>query len=106
MDDQFREEFHRLKMEHLNMRDGSNNYSCFNIEGVKDCDFTYNSRFCFSCSNCDSCFDCVSCVNCKNCAYCVGLIDAEYQILNIQYTKDDFFKKLEEVGIDPNVNAL
>lgn len=106
MDQQTRDEFHQLKMEHLQIRDGANNYSCFNTEGVKDCDFTYNSKYCFSCHNCDSCVDCVSCTNCKNCAYCVGLIDAQFQILNKQYTEQDYLAKLQEIGVDPNVNAI
>lgn len=106
MDDETKDEFHRLKMEHLQVRDANNNYSCFNVEGCKDCDYTYNSKYCFSCHNCDSCVDCISCTNCQNCAYCVGLIDARYQILNKQYSEEDYFKKLEEIGVDPTVDAM
>jgi hypothetical protein len=106
MDDRVNDEFHRLRMEHLEFLDRGNNHSCFNVEGCKDCHFTYNSRYSFGCSNCDAVIDCVACVNCKNCAYCVGLLDAEYQILNVQYEKDDYFKRLEEIGVDPNVDAM
>ncbi len=35
--------------------------------------------------------------NCSNCFGCVGLINAKYCILNKQYTKEEYFKKVEEI---------
>ncbi|MEI6280433.1 MAG: hypothetical protein WCP17_00320 [bacterium] len=35
--------------------------------------------------------------NCSNCFACVGLTNAEYCILNKQYSKEEYFRKIEEI---------
>lgn len=104
MDPLFVNKFNALKNDHLHDRDGHNNYGCFNIDACRNCNFVYNSRSCFSSHNCDSCIECVQCVDCKHCAYCVGLNGAKFQILNVQYTEGDYYRKLSELGIDPTVS--
>jgi hypothetical protein len=105
MDPQVWDQFTHLKMDHMRDRDGANNYSCFNIEGCRDCNYVFGSRNCFSCHNCDSCMECISCVDCKNCTLCVGLKEAQYQILNIQYDEASYYARLKELGIDPEVDT-
>src|SRR3989338_4395162 len=52
------------------------------------------------------CFDCHDCVlgydlrGCSNCAMCVGLRNKQYCILNRQYSKEEYFKKLGELHLD------
>jgi len=99
MDQRVWDEFTKLKMDHMRDRDGSNNYSCFEVEGCRDCNFVYNSHNCFSCHNCDSVVECVSCIDCHNCALCVGLKGAEFQILNIQYGEAEYKDRLTKLGI-------
>jgi hypothetical protein len=59
---------------------------------------SYNLRFCFNCW--PSCRDSEYCMNlfsCSDCFGCVGLKKAQYCILNKQYTKEEYFKKVEEI---------
>lgn len=105
MINQVHDEFARLKAEHMHDRDGANNYSCFNVENCRNCNFSYNSRNCLSCHNCDSCIECVQCVDCKSCAFCVGLNGAKYMILNEQFSEQEYYRRLQELGIDPEVQA-
>ena len=105
MKDRLHDEFNRLKMEHMADRDGRNNYSCFNVEGCRDCNFVYDSVNCFSCHKCDQCIECTQCVNCRNCAFCVGLTDAQFQILNVQYTEEEYNAKLKELGYEIDMNG-
>ncbi len=66
---------------------------CYNvIEGFKN----YNCAFLFYSHDCiDSSF-LYDCVNCRNCFLSVGLRNREYCILNEQYTKEEYVKKMQE----------
>ncbi|MEK7588563.1 MAG: hypothetical protein AAB438_01975 [Patescibacteria group bacterium] len=58
----------------------------------------YNLKFCFNCW--DSAQDleyCVYCLSSKNCFGCVGLYKGEYCIFNKQYTKEEYFKLVEQI---------
>lgn len=99
-------EFTKIRTEHTHDRDSANNYGCFNVEACRNCNFTYNSRACISCHNSDSVIECVQCVDCTHCAFCVGLNGAKYHILNKEYTPEAYYKELEGLGIDPEVNAF
>lgn len=57
-------------------------YNCYQ---VKDCDHCYNSYFLEDCDNCHDCFGCLK------------LSHKQYCILNVQYTKDEYFAKLSEL---------
>lgn len=85
---------------------------CENIRGAKDCidvnrwgqfaelcydsnsigEGVYNVLFCDKCwgaaSNLTYCIECIGCVDCFG---CVGLRNAQYCILNKQYTKEEYF---------------
>lgn len=99
-------EWTNLRAEHTHDRDVANNYGCFNVEACRNCNYVYNARGCISCHNCDSVIECVQCVDCRDCSYCVGLNGAQYHILNHEYTKEGYFARLAELGIDPNVEAF
>ena len=62
----------------------SNDFSYFSI-GCTTCEHMKNSHYCDLCFNCTDCFG------------CVGLRQKQYCILNKQYTKEEYEKKL--VGV-------
>lgn len=57
----------------------------------------YNCNFCFECGNLKNSEFCVRCFNSHDLFGCVGRNHAEYQILNQQYEKEKYFKKVEEI---------
>jgi hypothetical protein len=78
-----------------------------------DCDYVQNCQLCFgcldsdklyNCADCQSCQNssdltfCYDCIGCDNCFGCFGLRKKQFQIFNTQYSKEDYFKQLEELG--------
>lgn len=61
--------------------------SCFNLKYSRYCETCYDSAFLFNCRNCH---DCLGCVN---------LVNQEYCIENVQYTKEEYKKKMGEVNL-------
>lgn len=98
-------EWTRLKAEHMHDRDAQNNYSCFNVEGCRNCNYVYNSRNSITCHNSDSLIDCVQCVDCRDCAFCVGLNGARFHILNREHTEEEYYEILRSLGIEWEVQA-
>ncbi len=89
------------------------NYSTKN-KNCFDCLWIYESEMCYECmfsNNCyesvhlDHCEDCESCIfsidlkSCKNCFLCVWLRQKKYCIENKQYTKEEYYKKLESYDL-------
>ena len=87
----------------------------FNCKDVVDCYWLKKCEFCYevseslSCTNllysrlCEGCFDSAFLFNCKNSHHCFGcanLKNASYQIWNVQYSKEEYEKKLKELGIE------
>jgi hypothetical protein len=65
----------------------------------------------FYSEECDSCTDVWfsrNCYNCTNCIGCVNLRGASYYIFNEKYSKEDYAKKVAELGLDSweNIEAL
>ncbi|MFA5792072.1 MAG: hypothetical protein WC884_03500 [Candidatus Paceibacterota bacterium] len=59
---------------------------------------TYNVKFSTDCwPNCKNLEYCISCFSSSDCFGCVGLNKKQYCILNKQYTKDEYFKMIEEI---------
>ena len=57
----------------------------------------------FYSQECDACTDVWfsrNCYNCMNCIGCVNLRGSSYKIFNVQYSKEDYFKKLKELKLD------
>lgn len=82
-----------------------------------DCSYLFQGELCYESINLlkcnkvfysldsESCYDCYfvkNCVGCNNCFGCVGLRNKQYYIFNQPYSKDTYFKKLKEIGFDPN----
>ncbi|HCC60143.1 MAG: hypothetical protein A2402_01880 [Candidatus Staskawiczbacteria bacterium RIFOXYC1_FULL_37_43] len=76
-----------------------------------DCAFVNNSELCYElfvayncyklffskeCRDCTDSFFLQDCVGCSNCYGCVGLRQKQYHIFNKPYSKEDYFKILEE----------
>jgi hypothetical protein len=73
-------------------------YECLDIEGC------YNVLFSQSSIQCrDSAF-LFDCKNCSDCIGCTGLRNRSYSIFNRQYSKEDYFAKKAEFGLDSYKN--
>lgn len=75
-------------------------YECFSI-GLS----AYNCNFCNYIRTCSDCEYCELCFSCKNCFGCVGLQNKEFCILNKQYSKDEYFKKVAEIKAQMQQNG-
>jgi hypothetical protein len=105
----------------------ANCYWCFDLESCQNCLYTFDSPYCQDCVDsfrlykCELCWECVGlghaydssfCVdsdylrNCHFCNHCyksehlfgcVNLIHAKYCILNKQYSKEEYFQKVNEI---------
>ncbi|MFH1855436.1 MAG: hypothetical protein ABH810_03490 [bacterium] len=76
------------------------------LSSVAWAEFTYGAigstrlNNCISISQCVSCPDsyyCSNCQNSKNLFGCVGLVHKQYCILNKQFTKEEYFKKVAQI---------
>lgn len=96
-------------------------YSYFLFGGIDCCDsmFLVDCERCYECIDCERCYnlkfsqeskECrdsfflFACRNCTNCIGCVNLINQEYCIFNIKYSKEDYFTKLSELGLNSYKN--
>jgi len=58
---------------------------------------------CSDCSDCSYCSDCSRCSRCSGCSYCsdcyacVNIKDKQYMICNVQFTKDEYKKKIKDI---------
>ena len=110
--------------------DMKNAYLCFNATFMEECAYCVNGsalKRCFdmtSCYNDELCYEnvrvdksyhtfgsimsesCINvwfsknCIGCNNCFGCVNQRHASYKIFNVQYTKEEYFKKLESFKLD------
>lgn len=62
-----------------------------------DCSKCYNSSFLIYCNSCTDCHFSTYLNSCSNCFGCVALTHKKYCIFNKQYTKEEYFKKLEKL---------
>ena len=65
-------------------------YSCLNINNC------YKIFFSESCESCNECVLCRDCFSCSNCFGCADLKGKNFYIFNEPYSKEDYFKKLEQ----------
>lgn len=109
-----------------NASDIKNCYLCFNGGNAEDCYYCtmfYNikdSSDCYNLNGSSECYECVdsfncqkvfysqnckdsygssflkNCIGCKNCFLCKNLLNGEFQILNIQYSKEEYDVKKRE----------
>ena len=78
---------------------------CYESTSLIDCELCYGCFFnqrCYRALYCQYCEDsqniifCRDCVGCSNCIGCANLRNKSYCIFNQQYSKEEYFKKLEE----------
>lgn len=67
-------------------------YECTN------CHESYALRYSLNCKNCTDSFFLYNCRNCSNCFGCVNLISKSYCIFNVQYTKEEYNKRISEMN--------
>jgi len=70
---------------------------CYESIGLTKCYQTYFSEECESCANV---WFSRNCYNCTNCVGCVNMRGASYCIFNEKYSKEEYFEKLKELGLD------
>lgn len=86
-----------------------------NSRNSVDCTFVYRSTLCHECIQCydcyglrnaqymDNCTDCAFCFDCKGCKDCLLCINQrgkQYCIMNEQFSKEDYEKRLKELRLD------
>lgn len=67
---------------------------------------TYNCNFCNYIRTCSDCEYCELCFSCKNCFGCVGLQNKEFCVLNVQYSHDEYIKKVAEIKTQMKTEGL
>ena len=64
------------------------------------CTRCYSASFLYGCSGCSDCHFGVDLRGCSNCIGCVGLRNQQYQILNVQYSPDDYRRELGKFSLE------
>lgn len=65
-----------------------------------DCEHCYRVSFAQNCSNCINSTLLYNCSNCQECVGCVNLRNCSYYIFNVQYSKDEYAKKIKELKLE------
>ena len=74
----------------------------FDLERCYDCLYcfkSYNLKYSFNSRDCMDSYFLYDCRNCQNCFMCWNLRNQKYCILNQPYSKEDYFKKIEEYNL-------
>ncbi|MBI2610239.1 hypothetical protein HYW53_03680 [Candidatus Giovannonibacteria bacterium] len=79
--------------------DSLNSNECELCYGSVTCKKCYRVFFSQDCANSQNLFFSKNCVNCHDCVGSVNLRNKQYHIFNEPYSKEDYFKKLEELGL-------
>jgi len=84
----------------LRCRGSSNLTHCVDCSGLHDCAYCVQSE---GCAHCNYLVRCRSCSECTYCFGCVGLVKVDFHILNVKYTRSEYFRIVkgleEELGI-------
>ncbi len=70
---------------------------CYEDIGCKKC---YRTFFSEECDSCTDVWFSRSCAGCTNCLGCINLRNKNYCIFNVQYSREEYVKKLEEFKLD------
>jgi len=88
---------------------GTGNIGCVDCLYLDKCNLCYESfdiEHCYkllysqSCVGCRDSYLLDDCRNCSDCIGCIGLRNQRYQILNVQYSKEEYEKKKAEIKLD------
>jgi hypothetical protein len=63
------------------------------------CNDSYKLFFSQNCKNCTESYFLYNCRSCNNCVGCVNLVSKSYCIFNEPYTREDYEKKIKDMGI-------
>jgi hypothetical protein len=80
----------------------------FDLERCFDCLFcfkSYNLKYSFNCRDCMDSYFLYDCRNCQNCFMCWNLRNQKYCILNQQYSKEEYSKKIEEYNLSSRASV-
>lgn len=86
-----------LNMRNINSVDldfSNDNELCYYLGDSIGC---YGCWFTFDSKNCKNCYFISDCSNCTDCILCTNLTSKSFCIMNKQYSKEEYFKKKEEV---------
>ena len=86
----------------LNCKNSIDITMCWDLERSYDCLYcfkSYNLNYSFNCRDCMDSFFLYDCRNCQNCFMSWNLRNQKYCILNQPYSKEGYFKKLEEYNL-------
>ena len=61
---------------------------------------SYRTFYSQDCDACNEVWFSRNCYSCTNCIGCVNLRGSSYKIFNEQYSKEEYFKKLQELSLD------
>jgi hypothetical protein len=70
---------------------------CYESIGINK---SYNTYFSEECDACTDVWFSRNCYNCTNCIGCVNLRGESYCIFNVKYSKEDYARKVAEMGLD------
>jgi hypothetical protein len=87
--------FNRMKNS-VNFSSCSTSDSCCNAFNITDCYKVFMSADLAECVEVMYSYDCR---NCQNCIACVGLRNKNYCIENVQYTKEEYLNKINEINL-------
>lgn len=82
---------------------------CVDNTSIGDCERCYESFWLAHCYQCYFCIMCVEsrnmwfsrdCLGCSDCFGCANLRKVSYCIFNVQYSKEEYFAKLEAMNLD------
>lgn len=82
------------------LNDSSNCYECIWGTNCNKCKYLFD---CHDCHDLSFCFDCK---NCSDCFLSSNLRNKQYFFNNIEYSKDEYFKKIEEYSNKDNKEIL
>ncbi len=80
---------------------GNKNQLCSNSLFIENCT---GIHFCMYARNCLNSFFLYDCNNCSDCIGCTNLRSKKYCILNREYSKEDYFKKVQEINLENSKN--
>ena len=87
----------------LNCKNSIDISMCWDLDRSYDCLYcfkSYNLNYSFNCRDCMDSFFLYDCRNCQNCFMSWNLRNQKYFILNQQYSKEDYFKKIKEYDLE------
>ena len=85
-------------------------FDCYEVRDSELCygdvmvDESYRTFFSLDCDNCTDIWFSRDCLGCNNCFGCVGLRKKSYHIFNQPYSREEYFKKLEEFELSSYKN--